>query len=458
METKIIDAVIVGAGLTGLTTAFYLSKAGKNIIVIDKNNFTGGVIKTGSKNGFTYEYGPNTGVIGSTEIVELFDNLKQTIDVETPDKCANKRLILKNGKWHALPNGLWLGVTTPLFSFTDKLRLCAEPWRKKGIDTNETIANLVIRRMGKSFLDYAVNPFISGIYAGNPGQLVTKYAMPKLFNLEQKYGSFIKGSIKKAREPKSELDKRVSKKVFSTKNGLQSLINTLTTQTGLNKFELGISGLVINKTSNSFIVTFNNNKNQLVTLNTKTVVTTINGINLPGILPFIDKNKIEPISQTQYAKVIQVAVGYNNWDGINIDAFGALIPEKENRQILGILFPSSLFSERAPKNGALLSVFLGGVNKPGLFYKTDSQIEQIVLSEIATLLKTTQKPGLIEIFRYEHAIAQYEVTTGKRLQAITEIESTNKGLFLAGSIRDGIGMADRVKQARMLALKIIGNE
>jgi protoporphyrinogen/coproporphyrinogen III oxidase len=118
-------------------------------------------------------------------------------------------------KWEPLPSGIIKGITTPLFTFPDKLRLLGEPFRKKGENPNETLADLVLRRMGKSFLDYAIDPFILGIYSGDPAKLVTKFAFPKLYRLEQDYGSFIKGALKKAKEPKTEREKKATKEIFS---------------------------------------------------------------------------------------------------------------------------------------------------------------------------------------------------------------------------------------------------
>lgn len=211
MRNITTEITIVGAGLTGLTLAFYLQRAGKRVLLIDKNNRPGGVIETLRDEEFVFEKGPNTGVIGTPEIVELFEDLKDHIEVEVPDATSKNRWVWKNGRWHALPSGP-KGATTPLFSFKDKLRILGEPFRKPGNDPDETLSHMVVRRLGRSFLDYAVDPFVSGIYAGDPDRLVTRYALPKLYNLEQNYGSFIKGAHEKHKEPKTELEKKGDKR------------------------------------------------------------------------------------------------------------------------------------------------------------------------------------------------------------------------------------------------------
>ena len=187
MDTS-AKVAIIGAGLTGLTTAFYLKKAGIRFCVFEKEKRVGGVIQTVSEDGFTYEKGPNSGVISFPETVELLEELASHCSLEIANQLAKKRLVWKGKKWHELPSGLWGGISTPLFSWYDKFRILGEPFRSKGTNPNERLDQLVLRRLGKSFLDYAVDPFVLGIYAGDPSWLVPRFALPKLYNLEQKYG------------------------------------------------------------------------------------------------------------------------------------------------------------------------------------------------------------------------------------------------------------------------------
>lgn len=452
------DIVIIGTGLTGLTLAFYLKKHGKKVLLLDKENRVGGVINTINEDGFAYETGPNTGVIGTPELVELFDDLKDKIQIEVPDAKAKNRWIWKNGKWHALPSGFISAIFTPLFSFRDKFRILAEPFRKPGNNPSETVDQLVLRRMGKSYLEYAVDPFISGIYAGDPSRLVTRYALPKLYNLEQNYGSFIKGAMKKRKEPKKEIEKRVTREVFSVKGGLNNLIKALKKEITSENFLLGSRKIKIRTSKKSFITNLINEKSEPVEINSKKVITTVDTENLSALLPFLTDRELDDLTNLNYAKVVQVVACYKNWNGIDLNAFGGLIPSKEKRDSLGILFPASLFKERAPKEGAILSVFLGGIRKPKMFDKSDEELQEIVMKEIKQTLKTEQNPDKLKVFRYKKAIPQYEESTGARLRIIDQIQNKYKGLILAGNIRDGIGMADRVKQGKQIALQIILKE
>ncbi len=454
MKTIEKEIVIIGAGLTGLTLAYYLKKAGKSVLIIEQKERTGGVIQSVTENEFTYETGPTTGVIGSLEMAELFEDLQGKCTLETANSQAKKRYIWKKSKWEALPSGLVSAVTTPLFTLADKFRILGEPFRKAGGYPDESIAELVKRRLGKSFLDYAVDPFISGVYAGDPQQLITRYALPKLYALEKNYGGFIRGSIKKHGEPKLPNAHKVTREVFSVAGGLKSLMEALNAEIGEENISTNCRQTKITAEKNSFKTLFTDLSGENYEIKSATVITTVGGYALPNLLPFIDENKMKPLAEMTYASVVQVAVGYKKWNGIKIDAFGGLIPSKEKRNALGILFPSALFEGRAPQDGALFSVFLGGIKKPEILTKTDAEIARIVQEEIQITMGIDTAPDLLRIHRHRYAIAQYDIATGKRLESIEWIQKNFDGLILAGNIRDGIGMSDRVKQAKLIAESI----
>lgn len=445
MKTKRV--AIIGAGITGLTTAFYLKKVGIPFTIFEKSDKIGGVMQSKSDGNFLYETGPNSGVIAQAEMADLFEDLKDKCEIELANDASEKRLIWKNGQWEALPSELISAVMTPLFKFTDKLRVLGEPFRKKGNNPNEDLASLVKRRLGQSFLDYAIDPFILGIYAGDPSYIVPKYALPKLYNLEQDYGSFIGGAIKKSRIPKTENDKKASRKIFSSKGGLTKLISALVEEIGkeniLTKTEVEIL-------DNSFTLKVNGEKEQF-----SEVVFTGTTKKLSSLMPFLEKDLLTPIESLHYAKVVEASIGFKSWEGRKLDAFGGLIPYREDKNILGVLFMSSLFKNRAPEGGALFTIFSGGIRKAYLTELPEDELKARIASDFKEMMGLKDfKPDLFELNYYNQAIAQYGADSEARLASISQIEKENSGLFLAGSMRDGVGIADRVKQAKEIAALI----
>lgn len=443
-----MNVAVIGAGLTGLTTAYYLKKKGVNVTVFEKSDRPGGVIQSVSQDGFIYENGPSTGVLGTPEAVELLEELSDLCTLEVADKTAKYRWIWKGGRWHMLPSGLIGGLRTPLFTLADKLRLLGEPFRKPGTNPNETLADMVRRRMGESFLNYAVDPFILGIYSGDPEQLVPKYALPKLYNLEQKYGSFIGGSIKKSREPKTEREKKVTREVFSIEGGLSNLILALVAGTGKEHILLNVKNLNVRPAQSGYDIRYDGSENQ----HFDRVISTVGAYALKDIFEFLPGDTLAKIECLNYARVVQVSVGFKKWEGMELRAFGGLIPFRENRQVLGALFLSSFLKGRAPEGGALISTFLGGVRRPEMVDLTDDKLIKLVSEEIKSLFRLTKwAPDLLTINRYQHAIPQYGLESEEKLRAITGLEQTFPGLILAGNIRDGIGMADRIRQGHKVA-------
>lgn len=441
------EIVVIGAGLTGLSTAFHLHRQGRDVVILEKADRVGGQIHTYHENGFTFESGPNTGVVSFPEVAELFQMLEGSCQLEIARESSKRRLIWKGDRFHELPSSPVSAITTPLFRLSDKFRILGEPWRKKGTDPDEPVGALAARRLGKSFYEYAVDPFVSGVYAGDPMKLTTRYALPKLYNLEANYGSFIRGAIAKAKEPKTDRDRLATKKVFSAVGGLQRLVEALSKDlriiTSANNLK------VIPTADGQWSCTYNGTE-EIVS---RKVVTTVGAYALPALLPFIPEAQMQKMSNLFYAPIIQVILGVKNARGLDFPAFGGLVPSKEQKRVLGILFPSSCFEQRCPDGGALYSYFIGGARHTDYLQKSDDEIREITLEAFHSMLKypADMQPDLLRIFRHEHAIPQYWSDSGERFATIEALQQQYPGLILAGNMRDGIGMGNRIHQGATVA-------
>ena len=290
---------------------------------------------------------------------------------------------------------------------------------------------MVVRRLGKSYLDYAVDPFISGVYAGDPHTLITRFALPKLYNLEQNYGSFIRGAIAKSKEKKSHRDRLATKKVFSAVGGLQHLVDALAQSVGHEHIILQANNVIVTPVDGQWQVDYTTTAGEKMSLRCRKVITTVGAYALKAMLPFVKDSDMAPISALRYAPIVQASVGFSDAHGIENKAFGGLIPSCEQQQLLGILFPSACFSRRCPPQGALFSFFLGGVKHAEMLDKTDR----------------------IQFFRHARAIPQYELSSGDRFVAVARIEQAHPSLVIGGNLRDGIGMADRIRQGVAMGMQ-----
>lgn len=450
---QILDIVVVGAGLTGLSTAHQLSKGSKQFLVLEKQERAGGQIRTLREEGFVIESGPNTGIISTPEVAELFDDFPGLL--QTAQKEAQRRLILKDGKFRPLPSGLKSALSTSLFTWVDKLRILREPWVKASTDPNESIANLVRRRLGESYYRYAVDPFVGGIYAGDPEKLITRYALPKLYALEANYGSFIRGAMAVMKRKKSPREQRANKAVFSAVNGLSSLSDAISQRLldrGL--LHLGVEDLRANYDREQGLWCLSYTQSGTAhTIYTRQVITSIGTHELIDLLSPLEDRRLDDLRAMRYAPIVQVAVGYRTAVHTDFEAFGGLIPSAEDREVLGILNPSASFLGRCPEGGMLLSVFLGGMRSPQLIQASDDDIKALVVKRLEQFLGIYQQPDLIKIFRHERAIPQYEASTEQRLILIQQLENDYPQLLIGGNMLNGIGMPDRIKQGFDLALR-----
>lgn len=197
-----------------------------------------------------------------------------------------------------------------------------------------------------------------------------------------------------------------------------------------------------------FEVTYTDEAGNVHSVTAKKVVTTCGAYALPSVLPFVKKEEMDKIANLVYAPVIQIGVGLRNVENHHYKAFGALIPSKEKKDVLGILFPSACFAGRAPEAGETLAFFIGGVRHPEMLQWTDEQFVALVNDSLYSLLKYPETVTIDEmrIFRHEHAIPQYQESSDDRYAIVEALQQRNPGLGIAGNLRGGIGMADRMKQ------------
>lgn len=464
-EKKVYDALIIGAGITGLSTAIPLYEAGCSFLILEKTERVGGQIRTLHEKGYTYETGPNTGALSFLEVEEVFRFASaRGAKLEIAKPQSKGRWIYKGDRFHALPTGLMSAIGTPLFRFSDKLRILLEPWRKKGTDPMESVGQLAERRLGKSFVSYAVDPFISGIYAGDPYKLVTRYALPKLYQLEQNYGSFVRGAMRLARERKKSAEPQPTKEVFSALGGLEQLPLALAEKLSeKGEISLGVSQLKIGREGGYWQVSYLDGRGVARQVTARELILTPQAGEQARLLHDLDPSlDLSALDSLRYNPVIEVVVGFDDLGELQFPAFGGLVPSREQRSLLGILFPSSCFEGRTPKEASrLFNIFMGGerLGEQQLSL-SDEELKSLALRELRQMLSLPEgkEPDLVRVFRHPRAIPQYDRLMEPLLETLEQLEERYPGLHLLGGMRDGVGLAHRMKQGlqrgRLIARRI----
>ncbi|MFN7141449.1 MAG: protoporphyrinogen oxidase, partial [Limisphaerales bacterium] len=434
--------------------AFRLKKAGFKVTVYEAANQLGGVIRSIRQDGYLAECGPNTILETSPVISAFIHDLGLEQRKIYSDPAANKRYVVRDGKLCLVPDSPIGFLKTPLFSGRAKAHLLAEPFVRRGNpNTEENLEQFVIRRLGREFLDYAINPFVAGVYAGDPSRLSVKEAFPKLHSIEQKYGSLILGQILGARERKNrgEVAKQHARK-FSFEDGLQVLIDTLGSHLG-SSVQLGTRVTGIKQLEGRWNLTLNEGR---CAAEHDILLLTAPAHKLAEILsesPSVVQ--LDRFADIHYPPVTSVVFGFGR-DSVAdpLDGFGALIPAAEKMNILGVIFSSSLFPYRAPEGHVTLTCYVGGERNPELALADKSTVRRLALGDLARLLGVRGAPTFEHYCTFSKAIPQYEVGYGKFRALMNQIESTAPGIYFAGHYRDGISLGDSIVSGTHAAEKI----
>lgn len=430
---------IIGSGITALARAWRLQQTGNDVTILETSETIGGAIQSHRKGPYLAEEGPNSIQVNSHEVDHFLKSIPGLEDrIVVASEKAKKRFILKNGTPLPVPMGPLSAITTPLWSISGKLRVLKEPFIP-AIDpkTEESAADFVRRRLGPELYHYAINPLIGGIYAGDPEQLSLRYAFPKLYALEQNNGGLIRGAIAKMRASGRSNAPKVSKRIISFKDGLAELPRALAKALG-QSLRTSVSIESIQATGHNWQIKYNGENHTF-----DEVVLTLPSHALLKLPLHRDiQSALEPLTHIDYPPVSVLTLAYKRAKVDHpLDGFGVLVPECEQRSILGVLFPSSLFAGRAPDDEVLLTVFIGGERQPSLAVADTEQLCATVLPELEELLGTSGTPTFKHHKHWPRAIPQYKLGYGRLLEQMDQVEAQFPGLKLAGNYRDGISLS-----------------
>ena len=436
------SVAIIGAGVTGLAAAFYLKRAGVPVAVYEAGARAGGVVQSLRRDGFLAEFGPNTILETSPKIAQLIRDAGLESRKLATHPAAEARYVVRYRRPIEMPASPAGFLTTKLFTLGAKLAVLREPFiapRRDGVE--ESIGQFVVRRFNQEFLDHAIDALVAGIYAGDPHQLSLPHAFPKLKALEDRYGSMIKGQILGARDRKKsgEVAKDRAPK-FSFDEGLQVLPDTLAASLGAAlKFNAPVTRLT--QTAAGWRVATSEGETEF-----GAVIYCGTAYRLAE-LPVAAQNipSLAPLAEISYPPVASVVLGFRREDVAHVcQGFGMLIPRIEGFKILGTIFSSALFPNRAPAGHLTLTSYLGGARYPDLAELPAESLIETTLADLRVLLGVHGQPVFTQTAVYPRAIPQYNVGYGKYRQLLNDLEAAAPGLFFAGHYRDGISLGDSI--------------
>jgi oxygen-dependent protoporphyrinogen oxidase len=451
---------ILGAGVTGLVAAYRLQRLGVHTTVYEAADRPGGVVQTVQRDGYLAEAGPNTLLETSPRIRQLLIDLNLDEEILPSDPDATKRFLVRDGHPSPLPDTLPGWLKTDLFSLTAKLRVLGDLVQPRcAPDYEEDLAQFVVRRLGREFLDRAINPFVAGVYAGDPQQLSVREAFPRLHAVEQKYGSLLLGQMLGARERRRRGEvPRASAPKLSFRDGLGTLGTTLHQALG-DQVELNTAVTGVRRTAEGWEVT-STFQQRTTTRRHRSLLLAAPAHRLAQLRwESPDHSSLAWLDKIQYAPVTALVLGFRREDVSHpLDGFGVLVPAVEKLPILGAIFNSSLFPHRAPEGHVTLTCYLGGTRDPQLALAPYDVQLQSTLGALRSLLGVHGTPTFIQHTVHTRGIPQYNLGFGQFRERMRTLEESNPGLIFAGHFRNGISLSDCVIAGDDAGWKLAGIE
>jgi protoporphyrinogen/coproporphyrinogen III oxidase len=370
-------------------------------------------------------------------------------------------------------------IFTKLLSADAKLKLVREPWAPRNPDGHEeSIREFVTRRLGRELHDVMLAPLVSGIYAGDTAKLSMQSVFPLLVELETRYGGLLKGFMKhmKAERKKREAEGKPRRRrtLCSFKNGLKTLPVRIAEQLGgrlhLNcevralRASLG-GGFTLEVRENGALKQYESERLVLATpvLQTaehlKGLAVSLSADPWPKTLSADLTQAAEGLASIELPPLAGVCLAWKKSDvPHNLNGFGFLVPRTEGIRLLGCIWSSSLYPQRAPEGWILVTNFIGGATDPDIISLSEGQLVDAACNDLRTILGMTAAPRVVTVNRYEHAIPQYNLGHKARIDAARHAAGQIPGFYLAGNYLGGVSVGDCIKQSHETVKQILSTD
>jgi oxygen-dependent protoporphyrinogen oxidase len=456
--------VIIGGGLSGLSAAFYIRKYYKeaglkpDIVLLEKDKTLGGKIETLHRDGFVIEKGPDSFLASKTEMIDLAKELELDHELVNANPKAMETFVLQRDKLHPMPSGLVLGIPTELkpflssglISFGGKVRALMDlilP-RQRSME-DESLGQLIERRLGTEVMENLTEPLLSGMYAWNIHEISLQATFPQFGEIEQKYGSLIRGITAERKSNKTDFSLK-SNTFLTFRKGLQSLVHGLIHE--LHDVEQRTEASVVSihasrNTSAPYELELENGEWLLAD---EVYITTPNAVAAELLRPHVDVSALDAVN---YVSVANLVMAFNKKDiSMNDDGSGFLVPCKEGRNITACAWTSTKWPHTSPEDKVLMRCHVGRSGDEQNVQLPDEALTELVRKDLREIMGITAKPIFTEITRLEHSMPQYPVGHLSNLAKFhKDLEKALPEIYVIGAGYGGLAMPDCVKQAKLTA-------
>ena len=437
---------IIGAGISGLTLACELQRRGVDYHLWEASDQPGGYIRSqrdwvgkpgdSSSRSYLRELGPNS-LLGDADLLLWLDQLGLTPELTFSQPVSKVRYIFRDGQYRQLPTGPPSLLFGSFFSWKTKWAIFRERNNRTLSPPGETLAQFFRRRFSDEIVEYALGPFVAGIYAGDPEQLLVSETFPILLKYESEYGSVMRGLIKN----QSATGRRQS---FSFREGMQTLPNAIAYK--LKNLSLNDPVRQISKVGDGWQVE--------AETGTKTVDKLVLAVGADAAARLV--NGLYPdfanaLRAIDYPPMTAVHSAYKRADVRHpLDGFGGLNPKKEGRFSAGHIWSSSVFTGRCPDDEVLFTTFVGGQTGVRNARLPDDVLADSVHNELVDGFGiTADKPVFQRVMRWERAIPQYDANIVAVKQPIEEVKADH--LLVCANWYGGVSLSDCIGKAQKMA-------
>jgi oxygen-dependent protoporphyrinogen oxidase len=434
--------IVLGGGISGLATAWFLHKAGVPFTLIEKERRSGGVISSSEIEGTVVDYGPNSLRDRDGELRALASEVGLKDDIIEISEAFKTRYLVRDGDLQELAPSPKTLFTTNVLSAKGKWRVLAEPFISKGTAEDESVGSFLERRIGKEAVEYLVDPVFSGIYAGDIYSISKKEILPKLQENEQKFGSLVMGALRSKKERSD-----VKPAVLTFQKGIQQLAEAIETKLSDHICYEKILKITAEKTG--YLV-----ETEESTYRSGQVISCLPAHVLVNMLDNFEVDLCDTLRQIKYSPMLSTQIIFRKKD-IEFDkhGFGFLIPRKENIRLLGAIWKTSIFPELSNDDHFHFTLMTGGAHDKTLLSDSMDQIEQEILQEFARLTGIKADPMYLRSVLWKKAIPQFHVGYENIREVLKHAEENYPGLYFGGNYRWGVSVPDCIKGAKTLVQK-----
>jgi oxygen-dependent protoporphyrinogen oxidase len=455
------EVVIIGGGISGLSTAYYLAQGGMASTIVESRPRLGGVIQTERVEGCTIEAGPDSFLSIKPAALDLIRELGLADQVIGSNDHLRVTYVRKRGRLVPLPDGLMMMVptrvlpllTTPLLSWRTKLRMGMELLRApKAMTRDESVAEFVEEHYGAEAVDYLAEPLLSGIYGGDPRALSVTAVLPRFVELASRYGSLTRGVLAARAKAMRARTGAGAPPLFRTlKGGLGQLVDAIARSIDGKAQVRRARAEAVERAGNKFLIRAGGGW-----LQADRLVMACEAHSGAALLGGADGRVAELLGAVPYSSSMTVALGFDAADFAHPPGgFGFLVPKKERRRMVACTWVGTKFPHRAPDGTIVARCFLGGMEDAGVLEESDEVVLAAVLDELREIAGVTAQPRFWRIARWPRSMAQYAVGHPQRVAELQARVAAIPGLYLAGNAYQGIGVPDCIRMGKAAAAAIL---